>query len=219
MELQNLLNKDYAASISQRSIGNRSQRNINYPSKNDPKMSTQKIIEKKNIGLLNAANYNNQNNSSKKNPYVISKSNLAKDHSEISKIDECDNLSENSVGLDTYTSPMKLNRPMIKLAYFIVKTWNNQLSEIEEFPEYVNLKSSIFNPYNVIFFQNKLLRQYEDRLDDELLQVIFPKYAFGVGIKEGQGFGEVSLFETCNRNANVYTYKLEKKTIFRSKNY
>ena len=221
--LHDRLNKDHSYCIkSERSIDFNSRpvssRNIH---KNSLDSKEEKNGQASELNrLLNVSDYNK-----KKQPSMTSNQNRKttqpRDESLLSKrianTTEDDAQSEVSIDLDTYNKPMKLNRPFLKLAYFVAKTWKDQLHNIDKFAEYCNVRSTIFNPYNVIYFQNKLLRQFEDRLDDELLQFIFPKFRYGVGIKKMQGFGEVSLFEVCNRNANLYTYKIFTKQFLSSK--
>lgn len=101
---------------------------------------------------------------------------------------------------------LKLSRPILKLAYFITSEWDRQIKSRSDLRHDFRVNQDFFEPYDVRFFQNKLLTQLSNfhKIDNDLFHALFPKLDRILKQKEGFSFGDVSLFKKCTRNSTVF---------------
>lgn len=100
---------------------------------------------------------------------------------------------------------LKMSRPIIKLAYFITKIWNQKLENNQNLKKQTNLNKDLFKNFNVCFYQNVIIKAYPDAFYDmEQVTKIFPKQKDVLHMKTGDSFGEIALFEKCKRQAGIY---------------
>lgn len=100
---------------------------------------------------------------------------------------------------------IKINRPWLKFAWYIIKFWHEKLTTSESFRKNcTSLHTKIFKKYSISWLQNLLLSKYKDKIDDDRLYKIFPKYKNAVVIEAGAAFGEIALIKNVNRQATIY---------------
>ena len=57
---------------------------------------------------------------------------------------------------DNEEKSLKISRPMIKLTWFILKTWGEMIRKNAAFRKDLKLTENFFRKYNVTFLENKL---------------------------------------------------------------
>ena len=101
----------------------------------------------------------------------------------------------------------KMNRPFVKLAYFITRFWQSSLNSNHDFRRLVpNIEQFAFRKYNVKFYENMLLKNIRHKLlnNQDMVDQLMPVWKNVMAYQVGNGFGEIALTKNCNRMATIY---------------